>query len=91
MSDTTMTFGRHRGEPASEVPIKYLLWAASSMPTPPPCVVEELTRRASRHGSREAIDAASAVSSLAYRQAKTPGKKKKKKWRRFKRNRMSRK
>lgn len=88
MTAATMTFGRHRGEPANEVSIEYLLWAASSMPTPPPCVVEELKRRAEKHGSREAVDAAAAVSSLIYRQAKTKGKKKRKQWRRFKAKRL---
>jgi hypothetical protein len=82
MADGLMTFGRHLGQPASEMPLRYLLWAASSLATPPECVVEELKRRASLHGSREAVEAAAAVSSLLFKGSTKKAKKRKGKWRR---------
>lgn len=64
-----MTFGRHKGLPSCDVPIEYLLWAANTLGTPPRCVIDELKRRAERHGTRESVAAASAVCSLAFRPA----------------------
>lgn len=57
-----MTFGRHRGDPACDVPLKYLVWAVESMARPPACVIDELRRRAERHGSRDSIPAQAALS-----------------------------
>lgn len=62
-----MTFGKHKGLPCCDVPIEYLCWAADTLGAPPQCVIDELKRRAERHGTREAIAAASAVSSLAFK------------------------
>ena len=80
MTDGLMTFGRHRGELASEVPLEYLLWAVSSLADPAPCVVEELKRRSEQHGMRGAIEAAAAVSSLLYKRQTKRGKKRRGKW-----------
>lgn len=80
MADGLITFGKHVGEPASEVPLRYLIWAASSLASPPPCVIEELKRRADQHGSREAVEASAAVSSLLFKGSTKKGKKRKGKW-----------
>lgn len=80
MSDAVMTFGKHTGERTAEVPLEYLLWAANSLADPPQCVVEELKRRASMHGSRGAVEAAAAVSSLLFRGSTKHGKKRKGEW-----------
>ena len=84
MPEAVMTFGKHRGERVEEVPLEYLLWAASSLADPPPCVVEELKRRAGMHGSRGAVEAASAVASLLFSQSTKKGKARKSKWKRRK-------
>jgi hypothetical protein len=57
-----MTFGRHRGDPACDVPLRYLVWAMESMACPPPCVINELRRRAASYGSRDSINAQAALS-----------------------------
>lgn len=64
-----MTFGKHKGLPCCDVPIEYLLWAADTLGAPPQCVIDELKRRAERHGTRESVAAASAVCSLAFKPA----------------------
>lgn len=64
-----MTFGVHRGQQASEVPVSYLLWAVNSIPDPPACVLEELKRRM-RFGGREARVVQESISSLWLRNAK---------------------
>ena len=66
----TFTFGKHRGLPACDVPMEYLLWAVESMATPPECVLEELRRRAAQYGSRWAVEAQAALNGLGYRGAK---------------------
>lgn len=63
----TFTFGKHRGLPACDVPMEYLLWAVESMATPPDCVMAELRRRASQYGSRWAVEAQAALNGLGYR------------------------
>jgi hypothetical protein len=67
----TMTFGKHEGEPSSDVPVGYLIWAAAAMETPPECVVNELRRRAGQFGSRSAIEAGAALAGLMFRQHKS--------------------
>lgn len=68
-----MTFGRHKGDPASDVPLRYLLWAMGSMESPPACVTDELRRRAGRHGTRDSIPAQAALSGfLATGKARRP-------------------
>lgn len=85
MADGLITFGKHCGQPASEIPLKYLIWAASSLAQPPKCVVEELKRRASQHGSREAVEASAAVSSILFKRSTKKGRKRRGKWFRQKR------
>lgn len=62
-----MTFGKHRGDPACDVPLSYLVWAMESMASPPACVLGELRRRAERHGSRDSIAAQAALSGYGVR------------------------
>jgi hypothetical protein len=64
MTDSRMTFGKHKGLPVSDVPLAYLVWASQKLTNTPRCVVDELERRAGMHGTREAVDAAAAVSKL---------------------------
>lgn len=75
MECVTFGFGKYRGLPACDVPIDYLIWAADTHGQPHKCVVDELRRRASRHGTREALAAASALSSLAFNMARVRRKK----------------
>lgn len=84
MSYELMDFGKHVGQPASEVPLEYLVWAAGSLADPPSCVVNELKRRADRHGSREAVEAGAAVASLLFTRSTKSGKKRRGKRRRQK-------
>lgn len=65
----TMNFGKHKGEFVSLVPTDYFIWCAENMAIPPKIVVAELERRASLHGTRDALAAACAVSGLAFSQA----------------------
>jgi hypothetical protein len=62
-----MTFGKHRGDPACDVPLDYLVWAMESMAKPPACVLDELRRRAGRYGSRDAVPAQAALSGFGVR------------------------
>lgn len=64
-------FGKHRGTPACDVPIDYLVWAMESLPRPPACVVDELRRRAARHGSRDALAAQASLGGFGYRKARS--------------------
>ena len=66
----TINFGKHKGELLSVVPCEYLIWCAENMADPPKCVVEELARRSTQHGSRQAANAAAAVASLLFRAVK---------------------
>lgn len=70
-----ITFGKHRGLPACDVPLDYLVWATESMARPPVCVLEELRRRASLHGSRAALEAQAALNGFGFRSAKRGRKK----------------
>jgi|LakMenEpi03Aug12_release.lakeMendotaPanAssembly.Ray.scaffolds.fasta_scaffold352347_2 hypothetical protein len=70
------TFGKHKGIPASQVPLNYLIWCSEQMPRVPECVIAELKRRSSYD-----VQAGAAVSSLAFR-PKITGKKKRKRVRR---------
>jgi hypothetical protein len=70
-----MTFGRHRGDPACDVPLRYLVWAMESMASPPACVVDELRRRAGRYGSRDGVAAQAALSGLAFKGRRKAAKK----------------
>jgi hypothetical protein len=66
----TMRFGKHKGELVSLVPTDYLVWCVENMSIPPKAVVAELQRRAAMHGTRDALTAASAVSAVAFEQAR---------------------
>lgn len=68
-------FGKHKGLPASQVPLSYLIWCSEQMLVVPDCVVEELKRRSSFD-----VRAGAAVSSLVF--LKHSRKKKKKRGRR---------
>lgn len=63
-------FGKHRGLPACDVPLSYLAWALDAMPKVPPCILEELRRRAASHGSRQAVEAQAVLSNWGYRSAR---------------------
>jgi hypothetical protein len=80
MADGTITFGKYVGYLASEVPLQYLIWASSSLASPPQCVIDELKRRADMHGSRDSVEAAAAVSSLLFKGSTKKGKRRKGKW-----------
>jgi hypothetical protein len=66
----TFSFGKYRGWPACDVPVEYLSWALETMSSPPYEVLEELKRRASRFGSRDAITAQTILGGLTYRKAR---------------------
>ena len=65
-----ISFGKHRGLPACDVPLDYLVWATETMARPPECVMEELRRRASLYGTREALEAQSVLNGYGHRVAK---------------------
>lgn len=65
-----MSFGKHRGLPACDVPLDYLVWATASMARPPACVMDELRRRASLHGTRDALEAQSVLNGFGHGPAK---------------------
>jgi len=66
----TFSFGKYRGWPACDVPVEYLVWALETMARPPAEVLDELKRRASRLGSRDAITARTVLGGLTFRKAK---------------------
>lgn len=74
------TFGKHKGLPASQVPLAYLIWCSEQMKVVPDCVVDELKRRSSFD-----VRAGAAVSSLVF--LRHNQKKKKKRGRRRPRHR----
>lgn len=65
-----ISFGKHRGLPACDVPLDYLVWATESMAKPPACVLDELRRRAALHGSRSSLEAQAALNGFGFRSAK---------------------
>ena len=65
-----ISFGKHRGLPASEVPFAYLAWATRTMAAPPACILDELRRRASLHGTRDSLPAQAALSGHWHRSAR---------------------
>lgn len=66
----TFSFGKYRGWPACDIPVEYLVWALETMGSPPAEVLQELRRRAARHGSRDAITAQAVLSGLTYKKAR---------------------
>ncbi len=67
----TFTFGKHRGLPSCDVPMKYLEWAMETMASPHQCVIDELRRRASCAGSRDAIAAQAAIGAFDFKRARS--------------------
>ena len=67
MESAVITFGKHKGLLASEVPIDYLAWAVKTLKRPPSCLLPELERRASLHGTRDALTALETLSSIRCR------------------------
>jgi hypothetical protein len=86
----TMNFGKHKGELVSLVPTDYLIWCVDNMKRPPKIVIAELERRASLHGTRDAVAAASAVSAVAFQQARPKTKRGSKRRQRPEKPRLSR-
>jgi hypothetical protein len=80
MDSNIFDFGMHKGQPACDVPIDYLTWAATAMRSPPACIVMELRRRAALHGTRDAVEAVAAVSALGFRQARKAKRRRKHNW-----------
>lgn len=90
MSEVMMKYGKHKGLPMTEVPMSYLTWYVANIATPAGYIVDELKRRSEQYGSRDALVAASALSSLLYTQAagKSSGRRQRKK--KLRRNRRGR-
>lgn len=82
MTSARMTFGTYKHVESCDVPLDYLVWAGTKMRAPPECVILELELRASRHGSREAVEAQAVLSALASRPVKTRRPRKRKRPRR---------
>lgn len=70
METAIIDFGRYKGRPVCDVPVDYLGWAVTAMRHPPASIVMELKRRAQLHGTKDAIDAAAAVSALGFQKAR---------------------
>lgn len=79
-----MTFGKHKGLPACDVPLDYLIWCTESMPRVPQVVMDELKRR-----SAFSAAAGQAVSSLMFLAA-ADKKKKVRRWRKLRKRRKAR-
>lgn len=80
MDSDIINFGNHKGQHACEVPIDYLVWAATAMQKPRPCIVLELRRRADLQGTRDAVEACAALSALSFRQARKAKPRKHRPW-----------
>lgn len=78
MNPTKIDFGQYENELVRDVPVDYLAWAARKMSKTPDYIIAELRDRAAIHGTRDALDAASALSDYKYRTTKNRKKKRKK-------------
>jgi hypothetical protein len=67
MISKIMRFGQYNGEPVSDVPVDYLAWAARKIKQTPGYVLAELRRRAALQGTRDSIEAESALSDYEFR------------------------
>ena len=61
------TFGKYKGELMENLPVEYLAWCLMNMPYPPVSVTDELVRREKKHGSRDAVEAAAALSNALWK------------------------
>ena len=75
MLSEMMLFGQYKGESVFDVPVDYLAWAAKKMKQTPGYVLAELRRRAAQQGTRDSVEAESA---LSYYEFRTRPKRKKK-------------
>ena len=87
MADVLMKTGKHQGLPMSEVPMTYLTWYMANIATPSQDILDELDRRAKRHGSRDSMTAACLLSSHRFASANNSAGSKRKKRRKIRRNR----
>jgi hypothetical protein len=78
MNPINMDRGKYKNELVSDVPVDYLAWAARKMSKTPDYIIAELRDRAAKQGTRDALDAASALSDYEYRTTKNRKKKRKK-------------
>ena len=78
MNENKMKFGKYKGEPVADIPVDYLAWAARKHKQTPGYILAELRARASRHGTRDAIEAESALSDYEFRTRPRRKKKRKK-------------
>ena len=67
MESQILNFGKYKGTPVSEVFIEYLVWAAKTLKRPQGCIILELERRATLHGTRDSLTALEALSSIKCR------------------------
>ena len=77
MNKTKMDRGKYKNELVSDVPVDYLAWAARKMAKTPDYIIVELRARAAKQGTRDALDAASALSDYECRTTKNHKKKRK--------------
>ena len=78
MNTKKMDFGEYDGELVCDVPVDYLAWVARKHKQTPGYILAELRARASRHGTRDAIEAESALSDYEFRTRPKRKKKRKK-------------
>ena len=78
MDSTQVDFGKkYKGELICNVPVEYLAYALRINKSPPKELLDELRERASRHGTRDSLEATAALADYEYRTR--PNRKKKKK------------
>ena len=79
MNTTRVKFGKkYKGELISDVPVEYLAYAFRINKSPPKELLYELRERASRHGTRDSLEATAALADYEYRTRPSRKKKKKK-------------
>ena len=78
MNTKKMDFGEYDGELVCDVPVDYLAYTAQKHKQTPGYILAELRARASRHGTRDAIEAESALSDYEFRTRPKRKKKRKK-------------
>ena len=79
MLSEVMLFGQYKGESVFNVPVDYLAWAAKKMKQTPGYVLAELRRRAAQQGTRDSVEAESALSYYEFRTSLNRKKKRKSK------------
>ena len=78
MNENKMKFGKYKGRPVSYIPVDYLAYVARKHKKTPGYILAELRARAARHGTRDAIEAESALSDYEFRTRPKRKKKRKK-------------